>query len=365
MKILQSCGSHSWGGLEMQALTLAKALREGGHESAILCPPDSELREQSEAENLTVFPYFKPGLQRIAVTIQIKKLLSAQKYDIVHTHLSHDLWRLVPALHLAKHPSKLILTKHMGSSVKKTDPLHRYIYNRVDLILGISNYIVENVRRTCPVPPEKVSLLPNAIVPESYNPAEFDKAALRRELGIEEAALVIGILGRFTPMKGHREFFRAAQLIKDQATGPICFLVVGSASFGEEAYEQEIRKMVIDLDVTEETIFTGFQADSRKMLAVMDILAFPSHKESFGLTLLEAMAMEVPAVASNSGGVPDIVIDGETGILVPPQNAELLAKEIINMMKSPEQRRRFGTAGRRRVEERYSFKEYMKNLEKF
>ncbi len=117
-------------------------------------------------------------------------------------------------------------------------------------------------------------------------------------------------------------------------------------------------------DVYKRQILTGFQKDIPRMLSAMDILAFPSYRESFGNTLLEAMAMQLPVVASNSGAVPEIVIDGETGLLVPPKDADQLAKKMLALIENPSLCHQMGFAGRNRVENSFGFDIFIETLEK-
>ncbi|MGH2574346.1 MAG: glycosyltransferase, partial [Ignavibacteria bacterium] len=158
------------------------------------------------------------------------------------------------------------------------------------------------------------------------------------------------MVGRMTPGKGHEEFLNAAKLIINKSKVPTRFLIVGSASYGEELYEKKIRSLASKLMLNNVIIFTGFRKDIPRILNAVDILAFPSHEESFGVTLLEAMAMEIPVVASNTAGVPDIVTNGKTGILIPPKNPIALANALIGLAENSELRMKLGKEGRRRVE---------------
>jgi glycosyltransferase involved in cell wall biosynthesis len=250
----------------------------------------------------------------------------------------------------------------MASGVQKKDPFHRYLYNRIDLIFAISNYVLQSVLNTCPVPPDKVTLLHNAISLDKYDPSLYDKVEIRKELQIDLEPLVIGFVGRFTPGKGHEEFLLAAKRVKEMTPHPVKFLLVGSASYKENHYFTHIRCMADKLLSPEDIIFTGFRIDIPRMMKAMDILVFPSHEESFGNVLLEAMAMKIPIIASHSGGVPDIVIDGQTGILTPPKEFKSLANQILHLIQSPQLRVKLQENGRQRVEKYFNFDSYMDSL---
>ncbi len=121
--------------------------------------------------------------------------------------------------------------------------------------------------------------------------------------------------------------------------------------------------MVTELQLDSKVIFTGFSKDIPRMMSAIDILTFPSHKESFGNILLEAMAMRLPVVASNSGAVPEIVIEGETGFLVPPKDANPLSEKIMILLQDQSLRENFGLAGRKRVEKYFLIDSFIEALE--
>jgi glycosyltransferase involved in cell wall biosynthesis len=346
----------------MDALKISQGLINAGHEVYFLCPANSRLEKEATEQGVHVFPCFGSDIQSVKTAYKIWELLNELKPEIVHTHLSHDLWTIVPALRFSGANSRLILTKSMGSSVKKKDPFHRLLYSRVDRILALSNYVRMSVERTCPIKPNKITLFSNAIPVKEFQPEKYDRSQIRKTLGIAPDGIVIGLTGRFTPMKGHREFLAAAKLLISRIKIQLKFLVVGGASEGEEEFQKEILKLAEDSGLTEHMIFAGFRQDVKEMMAVMDILAFPSHKEAFGNVLIEAMAMSLPVVAADAGGVPDIVVNGTTGLLVPPKDAYALADGLQKLIESPDLRKEMGDQGRKRVEMNYDFNQFIERL---
>jgi glycosyltransferase involved in cell wall biosynthesis len=363
MKILQSCGSRSWGGLEMQTLLITRELLRRGHEVSLLCVPRTTLLKEAYAAGVPSVGLLGKDKQAISTIKDLSKLLKGYSYDVVHTHLSHDLWWLVPAMRLSASHAKLFLTKHVASGIKKTDPLHRFLYGRLQGIFAISNYIKESVVNTCPVPESEVHVVPPGISLDEFNPDLFDKNAIRKELGFSENSILVGMVGRMSPGKGHEEFIRAAQKIAMESELNIRFIVIGGASYGENEYESQIKSLVSELKLDSAVQLTGFRKDVARMMSVLDILAFPSHEESFGMTLTEAMAMRLPVVASGNAGVLDIVVDNESGVLVPPKNYQALADGIVKLARSPLLRRKFGENGRKRVEQRFSLQSVVGRLE--
>ena len=143
------------------------------------------------------------------------------------------------------------------------------------------------------------------------------------------------------------------------------FIIAGGASRNENEYEEEIKKLAFELQLNNRIIFKGFTDELPNLMSAVDILAFPSYKESFGNILLEAMALELPIVGSNSGAVPEIVVDGETGFLVEPKNFLKLAQKILLLINNRKLIKQMGLAGRKRVEDYFGFDSYIKKLENF
>jgi glycosyltransferase involved in cell wall biosynthesis len=364
MIILKSCGSAAWGGLEIYCFLSGKVQMELGNDVTLICLPASPIFENAYKSGLKTLPIVRKGLYRIRTIFMLSAYLKKNKPGIIHTHLSNDLWFIVPALKLSGSRAKLFLTKCMESGVSKKDIFHRYLYNRVDKIFAVSEFIKKNVLRTCPVDKSKVIILNDSISLQKFDPGLYERTAVKKELGMDENDIVIGIIGRMSPGKGHELFFEcAARLLKTGKYPDLKFIVVGAASLGEEKYERSLRENAAQKKLGDSLIFTGYQSDIPYYLSAMDILAFPSNEESFGGTLLEAMAMKLPVAASNSGGVTDIVINNETGILFERNNLDEMLKALEILIEDPGLRKKYGLAGRKRVEEHFEIKENMKKLE--
>jgi glycosyltransferase involved in cell wall biosynthesis len=258
----------------------------------------------------------------------------------------------------------LFLTKHIASGVNKKDFLHKLVYNRASGIIAISNYIKENVIDTCPVPPHKVHLLfPSITLPQTGN-NNFNKYEIRRKFKIPDGKITAGMAVRFTPGKGLEDFLQSIKILKDKISVSAVFVIAGEASYGEHDYANSIYKLCKDLDLQNDVVYTGFVENIYELFSIFDIFVFPSHNESFGVALTEAMAMELPVIAADNAGIPDIVIDNETGILFPPKNPDKLAEALIKLLQDTELRQKLGKAGRRRAEELFNTEKSIRILEK-
>ncbi|MCX6150884.1 MAG: glycosyltransferase family 4 protein [Ignavibacteriales bacterium] len=352
MKILYSCLSKSWGGMEMFTLQAVAQLLKRNIETELLCFPNSRIHSEAITLGVIVHTVKASGYFHPLEIIKLKKILKKGAFDLIHTQASKDLWVLVPALKLAATQIPLVMTKQVGSFIVKKDKLHQWIYNRVNLALAISQIIKKNLLDTCPLSDEKIQLLHNGVDTKRFDPAMIDKEKVRNEISIDKEELVIGMLARFSWGKGHEEFlFAAKELIPKYPN--LKFMIVGEPSRGEVEYEQKIKALAREFGVEDKVVFTGFRKDTPEILASMDIFAFPSHSEAFGIALAEAMAMGKSSVCSNSDGVLDIAVDGVTSYLFQKQNGKDLADKLELLIKSPGTRTEFGEAARRRAVEMF------------
>ena len=356
-----SCGSYSWGGLEMITLETAKHLRENGLNIKILCSKGSKLEDEAKKSDFEAISIFGKNKNIPSSIIELRKFLKNSEINVIHSHHSHDLWVLSPALNFSGSASKLFLTKHMASGIKKNDLFHRYLYKRVNKVFAISTYIKTSLLNTTPLKSEKIMLLPVGIDMQRFDRKKYDTILLRKSLNIPDDKIIIGIAGRMTPGKGHEEFLEAAGILNAEFPGKLFFLVIGNASYGEEKYEKGILKLSDNLGL-KNIKFTGYTPEPEKLMSVLDILSFPSHDESFGRVLLEAMALEIPTAASGFAGVLDITVENETGLLFEPKNSKSQAEALSKLISNEELRKKFAINGKIRAEEIFSFDKMTESL---
>lgn len=199
---------------------------------------------------------------------------------------------------------------------------------------------------------EKVKIIYNCIDPDLYNP-NVDGNGLRRELNIGMNIALIGFIGRLHPEKGIEYLIRAVSKVV-KIVPEVRFLIVGDAALGKEEYQKRMRDLSVELGLADTILFLGYRKEVAKIIAALDILVLPSLREPFGLVSLEAMAMKKPVVATHTGGSPEVIIDGNTGLLVPPRNSGALFSAIIKLLKDKELAKRMGAAGRERVMSSFS-----------
>lgn len=191
-----------------------------------------------------------------------------------------------------------------------------------------------------------------------------NKYICKKEFGIVDNKPVVGIIGNIDKWKGQYVVLRAIKEVKKKHPEIKC-LIVGKVALRSGNYKQELDKYIIDNDLKENIIFTGFRNDVPDILSLLDIMIHASiEPEPFGRVILEGMAAAKPIVATNSGGTPEQIIDGETGILVPMNDSGKMADAIIYYLSDMKMAKEIGEKGRQRLIEIFSIKKMAEETEK-
>jgi len=194
------------------------------------------------------------------------------------------------------------------------------------------------------VKPDKITVIYNGLDASQLTPG-LSPDQVRADLGILPGQRVVATVGRLHRVKGHLFLLQAAQKIASQRKDAVFLLV------GEGPERQVIEKAIDELSLRDRVIMTGFYRNISELYPVMEIMCLPSLMEGMGLVLLEAMHFGVPVIATQVGGIPEVIVDGESGLLVEPGNSESLAAAIGRLLDDPELQRRLITGGKRRAEE--------------
>jgi len=274
-------------------------------------------------------------------------LLKKIKPSLVHTHLIHGDIYGTTAARLAD-VKKIISTKHNDDRFRQNrfiKALNIAISKKTAGIITISSWIRDFIIKIEEVPPEKTRTIYYGL--KDVFPAP-ETSAVRSELGIAENRVVVGIIARLVKQKGHKylidAFYRARQ--KNRS---ILLLIVGDGEL-----KDELRQQVKERGLEETVIFTGYREDTERILSIIDIFVHPSLWEGFGLSILEAMSKGKAVIATKLSAIPELVIDGETGVLVPSKKTDPLSKKILELSENTELRNRFGNNGRERWKKMFS-----------
>jgi glycosyltransferase involved in cell wall biosynthesis len=198
------------------------------------------------------------------------------------------------------------------------------------------DYLTLNISK-----PENTSIIHSGVDLNRFQNGRRQRSRTRKELGIPRHSLVVGFVGWLLPIKGVRFLVEAMARVVEQHPGSLLVLV------GKGEKERELRQQAENLGLADKVRFLGWRQDVEEIMPGLDLLVLPSLNEGMGRVLVEAMAMELPIVASRVGGIPDLVQNEQNGLLVPPADAAALARAISDLLENKGKRKRLGEAGKR------------------
>lgn len=325
------------GGIKSQVLTLMSGLDRSRFETVLICPPDCSLYTEAQQAGYRVIPIDLVGevspVYDLATAWELRGILRKIRPHILHIHSTKaGLVGRMAVSWMVRRP-KVILTVHsfvfderVGRRRRKmTVRVERRLARYTDRIVAVSKALRDELVTEMRLPPEKLQVIYNGIV--------FQDLPKPPHEGI------IGTVARLAPQKGVEHFIRAAAIVK--AKHPSARFVI----IGDGPYRYFLELEAQSAGIRDSTEFTGFRSDALSIVAGFDVFVLPSIRETFGLALVEAMSQGVPAVASNVGGIPEIVEDMQTGLLAEPGNPEDIAEKVCRLLENKELAERLARQG--------------------
>jgi len=344
-------------GAERHLLFLLEGLRERGVDARaiILVERDRPMDEMVAALQQREIPVTRLPIARdydLALLWRLRQALRQINPDIVHTHLIHaDLFGSVAAK-LAGAPA-IVSSRHLDDAFRysaRWRRINRGLWRIIDAGIAISAAMKRFALEIEKAPAKKIHVVLYGMEYKWLSDEDISRARqrLRKELNLPADAQLLGMACRLVEQKGIPYALEALRRIRSDF--PRAQLVI--AGDGEQA--DDLRRLASRLGVADRVCWLGWRGDAADLMAAFDVFLLPSLREGFGLVLLEAMSRRLPIVASRVGAIPEIVIDGETGILVEPRNADELATAITRLLNDRALRKYMGLLGAARLEERFS-----------
>jgi glycosyltransferase involved in cell wall biosynthesis len=340
-------------GGQLVALQVMRAARERGDHIAVVSPSEGPFVDLVRADGVTVHIADVNRTFRLGDLLRLVRILRAERADVLHTHTA------VAANILTRIAGKLADTKvvthvHMVNYFRP-QRLPALVLRTLDTLtarLAARIVTVSEATRATLVaqgyPPARVEVIPNGVDVDGVAATRGGELGLRSELGVPAGVPLVGEVGRLCAMKGQRELIEAIALV------PGAWVVLVGADIEQGGrYEAELRTAASEAGVADRVVFAGFRPDASDLIGAFDVLALPSWTEGMPLVTLEAMARGVPVVATAVGGIPEVVVDGTTGLLVPLRDPQALAAALRALTDDPARARVMGEAGRARVHERF------------
>lgn len=350
----------STGGAENALLRLLTAIDRDLYKPTVVCfnNGNSIIAKEINKLNIPVIDLGMTHKGRIDAFLRLSRFLHDTQPVILHTWLFHANFtgRLVGRLN--KVPIIITSRRNINIGGSRRELLMRWTSGMDNKIIAVCKAVRKAEIESSNVPSDKVVTIYNGLDPSPFTSLSDESALeIRNSFGIPDDSLLLGAIGRLHPAKGFNDLITAMTLLKTE-TNSIQLLIVG-----EGELLNQLKLQVHNNNLSGTIKFTGLRNDIPEILSALDVLVSPSLWEGLPNVVLEAMAAGKPVVATSVGGTPEAVVDGETGLLVPPRNPEALATAILRLLGNSELRTRMGHAGRERVLNHFTIQRMVKRTE--
>jgi glycosyltransferase involved in cell wall biosynthesis len=357
IRLLKIVPTLRYGGTERQFMTLSASLDPTRFRVELAClRPGGGLAAEAVRHGMPVDIYnIGPfhSARTLALQTRLARDISRRRIDIVHAYNFYGNVFAIP-------PARLVAPVVIAS-IRDCAPyltamqkrVQRYACQFADRILvnadAVKDWLVKDGYDS-----SRITIIRNGVDLRRFD-ATPDPERLRRELGVPDGTPLVAVVSRLTRLKGLEHFLEAAAAISTRVPDAR-FLVVGETSPMDRAYLGELQQYAERLGVADRVMFTGLRTDIPSLLASVNVAVMPSLNEALSNVLLESMAAGAPTVATRVGGTPEALVDGVTGLLVPPADTTALATAIVRLLNNPSLATHLGRAARLRIADAFSVK---------
>jgi glycosyltransferase involved in cell wall biosynthesis len=337
--------ARTWRGGQNQVLVTVMGLRALGHRTMLVAHPGGELRQRAK-EGLDLIPLAPKTEMDLGAAWRLSRLLKQLKPDVVHAHDPHGVAMAALALSMSTQLAKppLIASRRVDFHLRR-GAMSRWKYRQVDCFICASEAIRQMLVADGVVEARTVTVHEGI---DLDRVASAPRANVHEELFLPHQAPVVGNVAALVPHKGQRHLVEAAALVVRKV--PDARFVIAGEGELRPTLERQIKEHRLEKHV----LLAGFRPDVLSLHKAFDIFVMSSITEGLGTSLLDAMAAAKPIVASATGGIPEVVENGVTGILVPPKDDQAMADAIVRLLKDADLRQRMGLAGLARARQRFS-----------
>jgi glycosyltransferase involved in cell wall biosynthesis len=354
MRIVHTENSCGWGGQEIRILAEAQGMMARGHELHLLCPPEARIFAEAQAQGIPVTP-LPMARKNLRGFLAVRRWLASHPADVINTHSSTDSWLTALACATLTNAPPIVRTRHVSAPVSGNWPT-RWLYHRARRIVTTGVSLRQHLLDVIGGAPERILSIPTGIDTERFVPADATLKRARREaLGLPADVFLFGIVATLRSWKGHADLLDAVAGLE----GNWRLLIVGDGP-----QRENLLARIADLKLGERVLMPGNQTDVLPWLQTLDAFALPSYaNEGVPQALMQAMLTGLPAVTTNIGGIPEVALEDDTALVVPPRDVQQLATALQRLMADTELRRRLGAAARHRVAENFSYNAMLDRME--
>jgi glycosyltransferase involved in cell wall biosynthesis len=348
LRIVQYITPSQIGGAEVHVATLAEKLRERGHDVTIICPRGRPLVGELISRRLPVWSPATFGKLDPVMLGRLAFWLRRHGVQVIHTHLSTA--SLIGSWAALMAGTRAVATVHGLNT--------RTCFNWAEAVIAVSNAVKQHLVSQG-LPASRITVIHNGVDLRAMSASDA-AAEGRAEWGAKEGAPLLVTVGRLAPTKGHRYLLEAVEMLARNARWrDLRLLIVGTGSL-----LPQLQREVEDRGLAERVGFCGFHRNVLPFLEMADVFVLPSVQEGLSLSALEAMALGKPVVACRVGGTPEVVVDGETGLLVAPADPAELASALEQLLLNPDLAHDMGMAGQRRVRDAFDLEQMVTKIER-
>ncbi|MBI4679823.1 MAG: glycosyltransferase family 4 protein [Nitrospirae bacterium] len=357
LTILHTESSTGWAGQEMRIILEAREMKKLGHDIIIAAQPGSGIIPAIEREGFDKEILSMKKKDFITSIIQFVTIISKHNVDIVNTHSSWDSWIASIAARISSRKPIIIRTRHLSTPISK-GLLSRIVYQYLPyLVITTGNSIRESLININRFPHDKIVSIPTGVDLDVFCPRPVNNE-LRSKFGISKEGKAIGTIAALRSWKGHDYLLEAAKILIEKRKDTK-FIIAGDGP----RYNHLLEKSK-SMGITDYVLFLGHRDDIPAVMSILDVIVLPSYaNEGVPQSILQAMAMGKPVVASSAGSIPEVVHDKETGILVEPKNANALAEGIVFMLDNYDFARTVAANARKLIETKYSLRHMVDEIE--
>ncbi len=367
LKILFVIDNLEFGGGERVFAQIINGLSSERYETFLASNPSEELYQSITNKEVHCIPLDFSKRINLSLFIKLTKIIKDERIDIVHCQggRSNFYARVATKLSGSAKYISTIATPVEGYNVSFFRKifycfLDRFTERFVDQFIVVSDILKKRMIIEHKIPPEKVAKIYNGIEIHHYSPNEEHEHSnkIRNEFNLNTNVIIVGAIGRLVWEKGFEYLIKCLRdVLKEQTEVKAMFV-------GDGPLRKNLEVLSSQLGIEDKTIFAGFRSDIKEILSAIDILVIPSLLEGFPMVTLEAMAMAKPIIATHIGGITEQISDGVEGVLVPPRDADALAKAIKKVIENKELAHSLGSAARKRVEKEFTVEKMIIETEK-
>ena len=343
--------ARTWRGGQNQVLLTVLGLRAAGARAMLVADPEGELRQRA-AEGLELVALSPKSEMDLSAAWRLSRLIKQVRPDVVHAHDPHGVAMAALALSMgtSERSPALVASRRVDFHIKQ-NALSRWKYRQVNCFI-CSSEAIRHMLVGDGVPESRTTIVYEGIDIERVEAAPA--LDLHAELWLPRHAPIVGNVAALVPHKGQRHLIEAAALVVQKV--PDARFVIA----GEGELRHQLERLVAEHRLDKHVFLLGFRPDVLSVQKAFDIFAMSSVTEGLGTSLLDAMACAKPIVATTAGGIPEVVVDGQTGLLVPPRDHHAMAAALVRLLNDETLRQRMGAAGRTRVRQVFSVEEMVR-----